>query len=565
MRAFLIPLALAGAFSALAQPSSIATPDNGSQIYFSSPQILRGSDQVLNPKIFRFDVNGVSLVQQRAQEGVPNFTNFFQLTSVDISGDGAVQVTNAERPCFGGNACVFFERRQTTIASFGQSLTANGQARLSRNGRFYVLYGSTQFPLDRTTFGNRILNAQIQIPNAFFAGTQSGRAITADGGVLIRRDGALILWRTTGEVRIPTAEPVNAAVCDDAGTTIVYETAEHRSRLVRVGGGKEIPLNAGGESRDAQISGDGNIVIFAARVPTSPGLQLFTQFADGTGLRQISADPNGIVQATLTGTGWVTYASTGNGRLIGIDVRTGSNFEFLPALPSIQLTRGGFAPGSAIRIFGLGFASNVNVSLGPLPRVLAGVQVLLDGNAMPIQVVTPTEIRFQLPWELPPPAAGTARVTRLLAQTANSQFDAALDVNLQAIDPRAEPVSPPGADEELIAIHENNSSPVSSGSPAKSGEVVHINLTGLGPVNPPVATGVVTPAAPLSLITNPVNIQIGGVEAEILQIRLQPGFLGYYMADVRIPTGLAGPQLVAIRETFGGAAVSNTIGLIYVQ
>jgi uncharacterized protein (TIGR03437 family) len=126
-------------------------------------------------------------------------------------------------------------------------------------------------------------------------------------------------------------------------------------------------------------------------------------------------------------------------------------------------------------------------------------------------------------------------------------------------------VTPPGFAEEQFAIHENNSSPVSAGSPAKPGEVVHIYLTGLGTVKPPVATGFVTPLSPLSLVTNSVTIQVGGLEAEVLQVRLQPALLGYYMADVRIPTGLAGPQVVTIHELYGGGEAFNVLGLLYVQ
>ncbi len=567
IRFFLIPiLILVGAVSAYAQPSGLATTDNGSQIYFSTSQVLRGSGEVMNPKIFRLDSNGLALVEQRAQDGVPNFTNFFQLTSADVSGDGTVQVINADRPCNGGSACVHFERWSWTISSSGEKSTGSGHARISRNGRYAVIWGTAGFPSNNLlTLLDRVGKAYSVLSNATYAGMQSGRAITADGGVLILRQGALSLWRGAREVRILTAEVPISAVIDDGATTLIYETADHRSRQLRLGGGSEVALNSDMFARDAQISADGQIVMFTAFSRYLPfGQQLFAQYADGTGFRQISADADGIVQATLAGTGWVAYASTGIGRVIGIDVRTGSNFEFLPASPSIQLARGGFAPGSAIRIFGKGFGGVPYIALQPLPLLFRDVQVLLDGTAMPIHVVSPTEVRIQLPWELTPPAAGTVRPARLIVQIGDSPFDAAVDVNLAAIDPRAEPVTPPGFAEEQIAIHEDYSSPVSSSNPAKAGEIVHIYITGLGAVNPPVATGFGAPLSPLSLVS-PVSIQIGAFDAEVLQVRLQPGLLGYYMADVRIPTGLSGVQGLFIRETYGGAEYFNVLGVLYVQ
>jgi uncharacterized protein (TIGR03437 family) len=61
------------------------------------------------------------------------------------------------------------------------------------------------------------------------------------------------------------------------------------------------------------------------------------------------------------------------------------------------------APGTLVAIFGDGFSTtttSVPANTTTLPRELAGVQVYFDGIKSPLLMVSPNEIRAQIPWEV---------------------------------------------------------------------------------------------------------------------------------------------------------------------
>ena len=87
-------------------------------------------------------------------------------------------------------------------------------------------------------------------------------------------------------------------------------------------------------------------------------------------------------------------------------------------------------------------------------------------------------------------------------------------------------------------------------------------LTGEGAVTPPVTDGVAAPSSPLSLVTAPVQVTIGGKAAEVTYQGLAPGFAGLAQLNVIVPSGLTpGDQPVFV--TISGIP-SNT-GLITVR
>src|SRR5882724_76219 len=62
---------------------------------------------------------------------------------------------------------------------------------------------------------------------------------------------------------------------------------------------------------------------------------------------------------------------------------------------------GGIAPGSAAVILGDNLASSLSFGDGlPYPTALAGTSVSINGIAAPLSSVSPTQIKFQVPWEL---------------------------------------------------------------------------------------------------------------------------------------------------------------------
>ena len=76
-------------------------------------------------------------------------------------------------------------------------------------------------------------------------------------------------------------------------------------------------------------------------------------------------------------------------------------------------------------------------------------------------------------------------------------------------------------------------------SPAKAGEALVIYCSGLGPVDPAVASGQAAPAQePLVRTTNEVTVTIGGKNAPVFFSGLTPGLVGLYQVNVIVPDGV---------------------------
>ena len=86
--------------------------------------------------------------------------------------------------------------------------------------------------------------------------------------------------------------------------------------------------------------------------------------------------------------------------------------------------------------------------------------------------------------------------------------------------------------------HAADYSLVTHSSPAVTGEVIIIYLTGLGAVDPPMLTGVPTPMAPLHRTVQTPEVKIGGKNAHLSFSGLTPGSIGVYQVNVLVPDGL---------------------------
>jgi len=80
-----------------------------------------------------------------------------------------------------------------------------------------------------------------------------------------------------------------------------------------------------------------------------------------------------------------------------------------------------------------------------------------------------------------------------------------------------------------------NGAPVDASHPAIPGETVVIYLTGLGQVNPSIATGQAAPASPLLSVVIPVTVNFGSVTMTPSFAGLTPGFAGVYQVNVAVP------------------------------
>jgi uncharacterized protein (TIGR03437 family) len=112
------------------------------------------------------------------------------------------------------------------------------------------------------------------------------------------------------------------------------------------------------------------------------------------------------------------------------------------------------------------------------------------------------------------------------------------------------------------AIVQNQDYSVNTASnPAAAGSTVTVYLTGIGPLDNPVATGAAAPATPLSRATLSFSAAIGSATVTPLFLGLTPGFVGLAQANITIPAGTSGKQALTI--TVNG--VTSPAANIYVK
>jgi len=227
----------------------------------------------------------------------------------------------------------------------------------------------------------------------------------------------------------------------------------------------------------------------------------------------------------------------------------GSAVAQVPVVTGV-LNSGDYTPevaeGALISIFGSNFAPQLTqASRVPLPTTLAGVTVeLVDGSrtvALPLLAVSAGQINAQMPYQV----SGSVQIrVRNAAGTS-----APASVNVLPSAPKLLTWTMDGKG-QAIALH-SDYTPVNSNSPAKTGEVLILYLTGLGAVSPAVPEGSPagngTPGAPLNHAVYEPLVLIGGQPARVWYSGLAPSFAGLYQINVQVPGGVpSGAGAVAV-------------------
>jgi uncharacterized protein (TIGR03437 family) len=219
------------------------------------------------------------------------------------------------------------------------------------------------------------------------------------------------------------------------------------------------------------------------------------------------------------------------------------------------------APGAIAAVFGshLNDGSSVLFSTfgpdGKLATTLAGAQVTINGEPVPIFYSTPAQLGIQIPTDL---TGSSAMVQVVVAGRASETKTLSLD----SFSPGLFSVDQSGHGQGAILIANTNTlvAPVGSipgrdARPAKPGEFITIFCTGLGQVTPALATGV--PAASNTTVTKP-TVTIDGVPANVEFSGMAPGFVGLNQVNVQVPAGTRAADDIPVVLTIGGKP-SNTV------
>ncbi len=193
------------------------------------------------------------------------------------------------------------------------------------------------------------------------------------------------------------------------------------------------------------------------------------------------------------------------------------------------------SPGGLLSIFGSGLAiETAQAASFPLPRVLAGTTVLINGASVPLLFVSPGQINLQAPFDLLGPTAS-------LSVTTPAGSSEPLSVPVGAVQPGVffNPISGLGA-----ILYNDDALPISV-RPARPGDFIQIFATGLGAVAPAIREGVAAAPSPLAVTVGTPRVLIGGVEAPVIFSGLAPTFAGLYQINVQIPLS---PELPSGRQ-----------------
>ena len=501
-RAFFLFLTVAPLFG-----QATAITDDGSQTYFVSSLVLRGSTGgYATPKLFKYDGTSFSLVVQIADVIQANgVASFWALLEPRLSGDGSVVGYVATQGC--GNSCNLAQGQgyQTTLQFPGPAgpLTLPYYCQISKNAQ-YALCVTSQPSLQQIAIVN-LSTMQTSAPQ--FTACHGSNLITSDGHALAWNQQQMSLFNSTGVQQIP-GDPYACPVISDDGSTIVY--ASHQGLIaysVATGATTALtpPCDSCNQPGPSSITNDGKLVL--------AGTVLF--HTDGSGSMPLTG-------SILAGNSVVSLSGLAT---------------TLAPTPMVVNIDGGTAPGSQLTLQGQNFSSTTAAATSfPGPTSLAGVEVKINGTDVPLISASPTAVSFQIPWELPFIDAPLELVT-----STESQFvQGPLPIGLSPFSPFL----------ESAAITEDFSALITQSNPANPGDIVNFYLTGLGPVTFPQPDSVPAPASPLPLLVNAITVSYGLTPLRIYYAGLAPGLVGIYQLTVQTPTqvpqrpGLTGPVFV---------------------
>ncbi len=246
------------------------------------------------------------------------------------------------------------------------------------------------------------------------------------------------------------------------------------------------------------------------------------------------------------------------------DVRLTAN----AVVNSASLLPGAVAPGTLISVNASGLSEESD-SADPaksqiLPKRLAGTEAILDGQALPLQAVSPTQVQAQIPYDLANRSAASLYV-RTEHASGSVSVTTPISLKLAATSPGLFAFS--GNEPRIgILLHSgpaeaDGGAPVDEQNPASPGEVLTIWATGLGAVSENNASDSVLAGHPhegVAAVSIPVSALINGEDAQVLSATLPEGAIGVYRIQVVVPQEIAarGEAYLSISQNTN---ISNTV------
>jgi uncharacterized protein (TIGR03437 family) len=228
----------------------------------------------------------------------------------------------------------------------------------------------------------------------------------------------------------------------------------------------------------------------------------------------------------------------------------------ITAIVSAADSKSPAAPGGLVSIYGTQLSpTNLATSQIPLPTALANSCLTVNGQAMPLLFVSPTQINAQMPFQ----AFGDVTVIVYTPGGVSDNFylvvpETAPAVFLSAVaGPELGLPTVFRADTGLLAT---------SSDPIHRGDTIVIYLTGMGAVSPLVTNGYPGPSNPLALALAPPTVEIGGTALSVFYAGLAPGEVGVYQINATVPQSVPEGLSLPLTITQGGYTDSQNVRVI---
>ncbi|MBX7259885.1 MAG: hypothetical protein K1Y02_26255 [Candidatus Hydrogenedentes bacterium] len=450
-----------------AQITDLATNHDGAELYFGSGLIHAETSTEPHSKIFRWTrETGVRTFLSRTREwttpccrwGV--LSNYFDLRFPSVAANGLVAFSGYRfcKSCFivgppvDGMSYVMTSDGTVTReikAPLPISRAPSYYTVFSPNGLYFSVGGSSYYSEPRAAVVNLGLTAKRSVV------ADDGTAVYADANYRLAAAGRYDAdtGRSTRQQLLPASVPVAAPMISGNAKVVVYESlyeqgTPRRFYSLDLETRQERLLFTDAETEDygplsylndrptnflvpfpeamygASIDDTGRFALLLAREAVDKPRQWLylapTDRGEGGGEWFAYAE-EGYREALLSGDAQVIFAVTNSGRLIRINRQGNVIEDLVPPTPFINNIVGGVRPGSLVRIYGGGFATETIVPQTlPATTSLAGVEVEFQGRPTFITRVSPNEIDVQLPWDFNLKPTGQWEQSPLLVKVPNS-------------------------------------------------------------------------------------------------------------------------------------------------
>jgi uncharacterized protein (TIGR03437 family) len=214
------------------------------------------------------------------------------------------------------------------------------------------------------------------------------------------------------------------------------------------------------------------------------------------------------------------------------------------------------APGGLISLYGEQLSPiSLVASQIPLPTALGDSCLTVDGLAVPVMFVSPSQINAQLPFE----ASGNVTFTLLTPGGISNNFNTVVSSAAPSVFMSG--AAGPETGLPTIIRANNDNQLVTASDPIHGGDTLVIYLTGLGLTSPQVADGAAAPLSPLAYSAQPV-VTLGGAPLDVFFSGLTPTLVGVYQINATVPKNVTQGLSVPLAIGLGGNATTINVRVV---